>query len=328
MSETPKPVPQKWMGHKKWVGDYYPFGLTMAGISSKALAFGGPENKYKYNGIEYENSFAVNIGETFFRTHDPQLGRWWQIDPKPSYETSLYAAMLNNPIKLSDPLGDTTWTYDISGTFLKMIPDKLKNQTHYIEKVEYDKLEASNTTDGKLNNKNMGNAVRKNSSAFIGKNSLKSLQKILSDPANKGLESLFVGKVGSDREIMFSQVDVPDEYRSVSGISIPGNSPVNTAQHWINKAFPGNQSNLFMVGHTHVQEKLDMLLGKNTTVGDGSPKALLKFWARPSAGGDYNTADFHRNKIPQMIATPIGISLFSQAQYVNEKYGYQLFKQY
>lgn len=48
----------------------------MAGISSKALAFGNPDNKKKYNGIEYENSFDVNIGEAFFRTHDPPIGRW------------------------------------------------------------------------------------------------------------------------------------------------------------------------------------------------------------------------------------------------------------
>lgn len=78
----------------------------MAGISSKAA--GGLENKRKYNGIEYEYSFDLNIGEAFFRTHDPQLGRWWQIDPKLEATLALspYVAMNNNPISLTDPLGD------------------------------------------------------------------------------------------------------------------------------------------------------------------------------------------------------------------------------
>jgi RHS repeat-associated protein len=85
---------------------YYPFGLIMNGISSKALSPGKPDNKRKYNGIEYEYSFDLNIGETFYRTHDPQLGRWWQVDPKPSESESPYAAMGNNPILNMDPLGD------------------------------------------------------------------------------------------------------------------------------------------------------------------------------------------------------------------------------
>ncbi|MBL7738480.1 MAG: hypothetical protein JNK14_04625, partial [Chitinophagaceae bacterium] len=86
---------------------YYPFGLTMQGISSKALAFGGPENKYKFNGIEQNNDFDLNMYDAQYRNLDPQIGRFWQIDPKPTDDLSLYAAMNNNPIRFSDPLGDT-----------------------------------------------------------------------------------------------------------------------------------------------------------------------------------------------------------------------------
>lgn len=61
---------------------YYPFGLTMAGISSKALNFGSPENKKKkFQGQEYNDDLGVNYYEYRYRNHDPQIGRFIQIDP-------------------------------------------------------------------------------------------------------------------------------------------------------------------------------------------------------------------------------------------------------
>lgn len=96
---------------------YYPFGLTMAGISSKALNFGSPENKYKYNGIEHNNDFDLNMYDAFYRNLDPQIGRFWQIDPKPNEVLSPYSSMGNNPISLNDPLGDTTYYYGANGQY-------------------------------------------------------------------------------------------------------------------------------------------------------------------------------------------------------------------
>jgi RHS repeat-associated protein len=86
---------------------YYPWGLTMAGISSKALK-GTPENKYKYNGIEKESDLGLEVYDAQLRELDGQTGRWWQIDPKTEDMEmwSPYVSNYNNPIRYSDPLGD------------------------------------------------------------------------------------------------------------------------------------------------------------------------------------------------------------------------------
>lgn len=78
----------------------------MAGISRKAA--GSLANKKKYQGYELNSDFDLNTYETFFRVHDPQIGRWWQIDPKPEsgLELSPYSVMNNNPISVIGPLGD------------------------------------------------------------------------------------------------------------------------------------------------------------------------------------------------------------------------------
>ena len=86
---------------------YYPFGLTMAGISSKALKVDYIENKKKFNGIEQTTELDLNQYDAFYRNLDPQTGRWFQVDPKPNVFESPYTSMGNNPVRYNDPLGDT-----------------------------------------------------------------------------------------------------------------------------------------------------------------------------------------------------------------------------
>jgi RHS repeat-associated protein len=93
---------------------YYPFGLTMAGISSKALN-NAVENKYRFNGgnelqnKEFSDGSGLDWYDATHRMYDAQIGRFHQVDPLTDEggQESLtpYQFSYNNPVRYNDPDG-------------------------------------------------------------------------------------------------------------------------------------------------------------------------------------------------------------------------------
>jgi RHS repeat-associated protein len=83
----------------------------MSGISDKALKSNYAENKYRFAGQLYDDDLDWDTYQFRFRTQDPQLGRFSQVDPLASkyvYNTP-YAYAENRPIDGIDLEGKEFW---------------------------------------------------------------------------------------------------------------------------------------------------------------------------------------------------------------------------
>jgi len=133
--------------------DYYAFGLEHTPKAKEN------ENRYLFSGKELQdddlNGTSLNVYDFNFRTYDPQLGRFWQIDPKEEKmrRWSTYAYCFDNPLKFTDPDGMEPYLIFDGKTKTLRIYDDNKTSGNYKDDKLLGTFQAHNNVDSKSNGK-------------------------------------------------------------------------------------------------------------------------------------------------------------------------------
>jgi RHS repeat-associated protein len=140
--------------------NYYPYGLKHKGYNDVISSNGNSTaQKFKYNGIELEESLGLNLYEMDVRMYDPSIARFNGIDPVTHHSQGTSVAFDNNPVYWADPSGanssqgaeswfselqegknrvfDSSPIYDIEGNFLGTDDQGLQGEAIVMSKDDF-----------------------------------------------------------------------------------------------------------------------------------------------------------------------------------------------
>ncbi len=106
--------------------NYYAFGLNMEMNTNGAQG----NNKYQYNGKEWNDDFGLGLNDYGARMYDPVIGRWNSVDPlaEKRKDWNQYVYSGDNPIRYFDPDG-MDWKDPKKAAALKQQVNDIKAST-------------------------------------------------------------------------------------------------------------------------------------------------------------------------------------------------------
>gem|GEM_PF-653315 len=178
------------------INSYYGFGLNMEMNTNGAKG----NNKYQYNGKEWNDDFGLGLNDYGARMYDPAIGRWNSVDPLAEKTSmwSIYVYAGDNPMKFIDPDGLTWGKKDEKDNDQVKKSEEIKSHAHdRIGKLR----EASNVLQkAKSDTKNADDIKTLDRAISSANDQVKELEKAITD----------IDKLGDDQNHEYYLVGAAD----------------------------------------------------------------------------------------------------------------------